>query len=66
MRALLMESYAMIQVFILLQPHVTAVANFVSGKFDPFRRNPPAATYGTLRFHEIPVEKHCGETYRAL
>jgi len=40
MLVLLMEPYAMIQVSILLQPHRTVVANFISGKFGLFRRNP--------------------------
>jgi len=40
MFALLMEPYAIIQVFILLQPHRTVVANFAPGNFGLFRRNP--------------------------
>jgi len=40
MYALLMEPYPMIQVSILWQPHRTMVANFVSGKFGLFQRNP--------------------------
>jgi len=35
-----MESYAMIQVSILLQPHRSVVANFVPGNFGLCRRNP--------------------------
>jgi len=35
-----MEPCAMTRVSILLQPHRTAVANFVPGKFGPFRWNP--------------------------
>jgi len=40
MLALLMEPYAMIQVSILLQAHVTVVANFVPDNFDLFLQNP--------------------------
>ena len=40
MFALLMKPYAIIQVSVLLQPHKTAVANFVSGNFGLFPRNP--------------------------
>jgi len=40
MFALLMEPYAMIQVFILLQSYRTVVAIFVPGNFGPLRRNP--------------------------
>jgi len=39
MFALLMETCAMIQLSILLQPHRTVVANFVPGNFGLFRRN---------------------------
>jgi len=37
---LLMEPYAMIQVFVLLQLHRTMVANFIPGNFGLFWRNP--------------------------
>jgi len=35
-----METYTMIQVSIMLQPHGTVVVNFVPGNFGFFRWNP--------------------------
>jgi len=40
MFALPMEPYVMIHVSILLQLHITVVANFVPENFGVFRRNP--------------------------
>jgi len=71
MSVLLMEVCAMIQVSILQQPHRTVVANFVSGNFGLFPRNPwqpPLAEprlknteYWRNKYHSrLDMNKPCG------